>query len=101
MVRNALFTAVLALGLAAPAFAQAPNYSLVPATAVTKAGSVIAGDTLWACSTTGCTTGKATSRPAIVCEQAAKKVGKLASFSVNETPFDEAALAKCNTKARA
>lgn len=101
MVRNALIAASLMVGMTAPAFAQAPTYRLVPVTAVAKAGSVIVGDTLWACSTDGCSTGKATSRPAIVCEQAAKKVGKLASFTVNETAFDEAALAKCNTKARA
>ena len=100
MVRNVIIAAALTLGLTAPAFAQAPTYRLVPVTAA-KAGSVIVGDTLWACSTDGCTTGKATSRPAIVCEMAAKKVGKLASFTVNETAFDEAALAKCNTKARA
>lgn len=101
MVRNVLIAAALTLGLTAPAFAQAPTYRLVPVTAVAKAGSVIVGDTLWACSTEGCTTGKATSRPAIVCEMAARKVGKLASFTVDETAFDEAALAKCNAKARA
>lgn len=100
MVRNAVIAA-LSLGLAAPAFAAAPIYSLVPAGTAAKAGSVIAGDVLWSCGAAGCTTGKATSRPAIVCEQAAKKVGKLASFSVDATPFDEAALAKCNAKARA
>lgn len=101
MVRTPLVTAALMFGMTAPAFAQSPVYRLVPATAVAKAGSVIAGDVLWACSTDGCTTGKATSRPAIVCEQAARKVGKLASFSVDATPFDDAALAKCNAKARA
>lgn len=101
MVRNILIAAVLSFGLSAPAFAQAPTFSLVPAGGVTKVGSVIAGDVLWSCGASGCTTGKATSRPAIVCEQAAKKVGKLASFSVDATPFDEAALAKCNAKARA
>jgi hypothetical protein len=100
VIRTAIIAA-LSFGLAAPAFAQAPTYRLVPVTAVTKAGSVILGDTLWACGAAGCSTGKATARPAIVCELAAKKVGKLASFTVNETAFDEAALAKCNAKARA
>ena len=101
MFRTTLISAVFALGLTAPAFAQAPTYRAVPVAPVAKAGNVIVGDTLWACSTDGCTTGKATSRPAIVCEQAAKKVGKLASFTVGTLSFDEAALAKCNGKAKA
>jgi hypothetical protein len=100
MIRTALL-AVAALAVSAPAFAQAPTYRAIPATQVEKAGSVVVGETLWACGTDGCTTTKATARPAIVCEQAVKKVGKLTSFAVNGAAFDDAALAKCNAKARA
>ena len=101
MFRTLILATALTAGASAPAFAQAPTYQAIPVIAVAKAGSVVVGENLWACGTAGCTTTKATSRPAIVCEQAVKKVGKLSSFTVNATPFDEAALAKCNAKARA
>ena len=94
MLRTALI-AVAAFAVSAPAFAQAPTYRAIPATQVAKAGSVVVGETLWVCGADGCSTTKATARPAIVCEQAVKKVGKLSSFAVNGSAFDEAALAKC------
>ena len=93
--------AALTLGVAAPAYAQAPSFRAVPVTALTQTSSVITGDTLWNCGPNGCTTATATARPAIVCEMAAKKVGKLASFTADTATFDEAALAKCNAKAKA
>ncbi len=99
MLRTALL-AVAAFAVSAPAFAQAPVYRAVPVQ-VAEAGSLIVGDTLWRCGAEGCSTAKATARPAIVCEQVAKKVGKLDSFVVNGTAFDETALGKCNAKARA
>ena len=83
-----------------PAQAQSPAYRAVPV-AVAAAETVIADGVLWRCGDLGCTATNATSRPAIVCAQAARKVGKLASFTVGMIAFDEAALAKCNTKAKA
>jgi hypothetical protein len=97
MFRTALIT-VAAFAAAAPAFAQAPVYRAVPV--VQAAETVIAGETLWRCGADGCTTSRATSRPAIVCAQAASKVGKLDSFVVNGQAFDAEALAKCNARAR-
>ena len=104
MVRSfTLFAAVaataLTFGTAVPARAQGPLYSAVPVTKA-KPGSVIIGETLWACADTGCTTARATSRPTIVCEQAAKKLGRLDSFTSNATTFDAAALTACNAKAK-
>lgn len=104
MVRTAtLFAAIaataLTFGTAVPARAQAPLFSAVPV-AKAKAGSVIIGETLWACADTGCTTARATSRPSIVCEQVAKKLGRLDSFAANATAFDTAALSACNAKAK-
>ena len=105
MVRiTSLFLATaltLSLGAAIePAQAQSPAYRAVPATALASADSVIAYGVLWRCGSEGCVATNATSRPAIVCAQAARKVGKLTSFSVGTQPFDEAALAKCNAKAK-
>lgn len=93
--------AALALGVALPASAQAPTYRAVPVVKMTAANSVVIGETLWNCGTAGCTTSKVTSRPAIVCEQTARKFGKLESFTVGTNAFDDAALAKCNAKAKA
>ena len=90
----------LTFGLAVPARAQAPVYRAVPVTAVAKPSSVIVGDSLWACGSDGCTTSNATSRPAIVCAQVVKKLGKLDSFTGGSTAFDAAALAKCNERAK-
>jgi len=93
--------AALTLGVSAPAAAQTPTYRAVPATPIAASDSVIIGETLWACGPEGCTTSKATARPAIVCEQAIKKVGKLVSFSAGTKDFDADALAKCNARAKA
>jgi hypothetical protein len=105
MVRIGMFIAATALTLSLgaaiePAQAQAPAYRAVPVAQASTA-SVITDGVLWRCGTDGCVTSNATSRPAIVCAQAVRKVGRLASFTVGTTAFDEAALAKCNAKAKA
>jgi hypothetical protein len=105
MVRIGTLVAASALslsmfGLIEPAQAQSPAYRAVPVTQA-SADTVIADGVLWRCGTDGCLATNATSRPAIVCAQAVRKVGKLASFSVGPIAFDEAALAKCNAKAKA
>jgi hypothetical protein len=90
-----LFTAA-----AQPVYAQSgAAYSLTPATTV-AANTVVTGETLWKCSGDSCFAAKSTSRPAIVCAQAAKKVGKLSSFTANGQTFSDEELAKCNAKAR-
>ena len=83
-----------------PAFAAAPMYKLVPATAVTSVKSVVVGETLWRCGPTGCVAGESGSRPAVVCAQAARKVGKIESFTANGAAFSADELAKCNEKAK-
>lgn len=98
MVRFATILAA-SLAFAGVAQAQSPIYRAVPATAAAEA-NVIADGVLWRCGTDGCVTSKATSRPAIVCQQAARQVGKLESFAVGAQAFDADALAKCNTKAK-
>jgi hypothetical protein len=83
-----------------PAFAapSGPDYRLTSEKSLS--GNLVAGETLWRCATDGCTAATATSRPAIVCAQAARTVGKLSSFSFRGADFDAEALAKCNVKAR-
>lgn len=95
-----LVTAAFTVLSVTPAMAQSPAYRAVPVAAAANA-TVIADGVLWRCGDAGCTATNATSRPAIVCAQAVRKVGKLASFTVGAVAFDEAALAKCNAKAKA
>ncbi|MFM9851719.1 MAG: CC_3452 family protein [Sphingomonadaceae bacterium] len=100
-----LFTAlavVTVFGSTNPALAAAsePAYRLTPAVALASAKSVIVNEVLWKCGPSGCSAAQANSRPAIVCIQAARKIGKLESFTANGTAFDEAALAACNAKAK-
>ena len=83
-----------------PAFAAAPMYKLIPATAVASFKSVVVGETLWRCGPTGCVAAESNSRPAVVCAQAARKVGKIESFTANGTAFSADELAKCNEKAK-
>jgi hypothetical protein len=92
--------AFLLIAATAPAFANAPMFKLVPAAAVTSAKSVVVGETLWRCGPNGCVAGESNSRPAIVCAQAARKVGKIESFTANGTAFSADELAKCNEKAK-
>ena len=95
-----LAASTVALGMSVPAYAQAPAYQAVPATAMTAATTMIVSETLWQCGTAGCTTARASARPAIVCAQAARKIGRLASFTAGGTAFDADALAKCNARAK-
>ncbi len=99
MVRILPFVAAALVSTAA--LAQVPAYRAVPMTPMPTAQNVIVGDMLWKCGPAGCTMTTASARPAIICAQTAKKVGKLSSFAVDSVTFDEAALAKCNAKAKA
>jgi hypothetical protein len=105
MVRIGMLVTATALTLSLgamiePARAESPAYRAVPVTASAEP-SVIADGVMWRCGSDGCVTTNATSRPAIVCAQAVRKVGKLASFTVGTVAFDDAALAKCNARAKA
>ena len=74
-------------------------YSATPVTAPAP-GSLVTRATVWRCGDGVCTASKATSRDSIMCELVVREVGTLASFTVNGTAFDAAALAKCNERAR-
>ncbi len=101
MVRMLSIAAAAAtLFVAVPAVAQAPAYRAIPATPATALQNVVVGETLWKCAPEGCTTTKSASRPAILCAQAVKKLGRLDSFVVNGTAVGTDDLAKCNAKAK-
>lgn len=93
-------SAILMTAAATPAFAGAPAYRLAPVAALSAADTVVVRDVLWKCNDAGCTATSATSRPAIVCSTAARKIGKVASFTANGKDFTAEELADCNKKAK-
>jgi len=101
MVRMfSIAAAAATLFAAVPAVAQAPAYRAIPTVPAKVATNVVVGETLWKCAPEGCTTTTASARPAILCAQAVKKVGRLDSFVVNGAAFGADDLAKCNAKAK-
>lgn len=94
-------SALLFLATTTPAFAQGSvGYQIVPVAAPASGEALVSSDVIWKRAGEGYVAPKANSRAAIVCAQAAKKIGKVASFTADGQAFDEAALAKCNEKAR-
>jgi hypothetical protein len=92
---------VLIGGVSTASFAaDGPAYRLVPAAAVTTANTLIVNETVWKASGESYVARNSTSRPAIACAQAARKIGKVAAFTANGKEFSADELAKCNEKAR-
>ncbi len=92
---------VLIGGVSTASFAaEGSAYRLIPAAAITAANTVVVNETLWKVSGEALVAKSATTRPAIACAQAARKIGKVESFSVNGEEFTAEQLAKCNEKAK-
>ena len=96
MNRVAAFVAAASF-LAAPALAD--SYSAKPATAPASA-KVIGKDISWARDGESYRGSTEASRPLILCQDLAKRAGRLESFSVNGQPLPAEQLAKCNTAAK-
>ncbi len=93
-------SATLFAGSATEAFAATPAYRLATVAALPAGEKIIVRDVLWACSSDACVAKSANSRPAIVCATAARKIGKLNSFSVGGKDFSADELTACNAKAK-
>lgn len=91
MTRFATAFALAALA-ASPAFAT--NYSAKPIAATGQ--KIVARDVVWACGPAACQGSTDESRPAIVCQSLAKKVGRLESFVANGRAFASPELDRCN-----
>lgn len=81
----------------APAQA-APSSATVTAT-LAEAGKdarVVAGNTLWSCKETTCTTRVSGTRPGRLCRDLKRKAGTIVAFTINGTALDAEALARCN-----
>ena len=99
MTRSIAFVTALATSALFASAAGAGYYNATPVAAPAKP-SLIAGSMMWKCDGGVCSAAKATSRDAIVCEQVVKRIGAVSTFSANGATFDEAALAKCNARAK-
>lgn len=82
---------------AAPAYAG--SYSAKPV-AAPAAGKIIGKDISWACSADGCRGSTEASRPLVLCQDLAKRAGRIESFAADGKELSAEQLAKCNTAAR-
>lgn len=96
MNRVAAFIAAASF-LAAPAFAA--TYSAKPVTAPATA-KIIGKDISWSCAGGSCRGSTEASRPLILCQDLAKRAGRLDSFAADGKPISVEQLAKCNTAAK-
>jgi hypothetical protein len=84
--------------IATPAFAS--SYSAKPA-AAPAAAKIIGKDISWACTANGCTGSTDASRPVILCQDLAKRAGRIDSFIADGKPLSSEQLDKCNSAAKA
>ena len=96
MLRSILALSAIA-AIAAPA--GAANYSAK--LSAPAAGHIVARDINWACAGDTCQGATQESRPAVLCQALAKRVGKVESFVVDGRALAEAELARCNAAAKA
>jgi len=97
MTRFATIFAAAAL-LAAPAVAGTYSAKPIAAPVVHK---IIGKDISWTCSAGGCQGSTEASRPQVLCQDLAKRAGRLQSFVADGRALSAAELDKCNAKAAA
>jgi len=97
MTRMAALFVATAL-FAAPAVAG--TYSAKPIS-VPASAKIIGKDISWTCSANGCQGTTETGRPLVLCQDLAKRAGRLESFTVDGRALGTTDLDKCNAKAGA
>jgi hypothetical protein len=97
MTRFASIFAAAAL-LSAPAMAG--TYSAKPI-AAPAAAKIIGKDISWVCGPDACQGSTDASRPLVLCQDLAKRAGRLQSFIADGRALSAAELDKCNAKAGA
>ena len=96
MTRFATLFVAAAL-LASPALAG--SYSAKPATAPV-AQRIIGRDIAWVCGPAACRGSTDLSRPVVLCQDLARRAGRIERFAVDGRALGAADLGKCNTAAR-
>ena len=97
---NVLVSLVGALLSLAPAAALATNYAATPI-APTAPARINASDIVWGCGPAACLGNSMESRPLVLCQDLASRVGKLTDFVVDGRGFTPDQLDRCNSRARA
>ena len=95
MFRPLFALATLSLA-AAPAIAT--TYSARPA--VPTSERFITRDIVWQCGPAACQGSTQESRPAVLCQSLAKRVGRVESFVADGRAFTAAELERCNASAK-
>ena len=96
MIRFALmFTAAAAL--ASPAIAG--SYSATPTTAPATP-RIVGKDIVWSCAGGSCQGSTDYGRSVVICQNLARKAGRLESFTVDGRALGAQELAKCNSSAK-
>ena len=81
------------------ASAQAAYYVAVPVAPATKP-AIVTRSTPWRLQDGAYVAERAPERDVVLCELVARGAGRLSSFTVAGKAYDEAALAKCNARAK-
>lgn len=84
----------------APATAIAADYAATPVVPTAPA-RINASDIVWGCGPAACLGNSMESRPLVLCQDLAARVGKLANFVVDGRSLASDQLDRCNAKARA
>ena len=92
------FAALLAASVLVAAPAAAANYAAKPIAAPTAA-KIIGKDISWTVSAGAYVGSTDASRPLVICQDLAKRAGRLESFSANGQAIASSDLDKCNAKA--
>jgi hypothetical protein len=94
---NRVAAFIAAAALAAPAFAG--TYSAKPV-AAPAAAKIIGKDISWNCTAGGCRGSTEASRPLVICQDLAKRAGRLQSFVADGQALSSEQLSKCNSAAK-
>jgi hypothetical protein len=94
---NRVAAFIAAATLAAPSLAGTYAAKPVAAPAATK---IIGKDISWACTANGCRGSTEASRPLVLCQDLAKRAGRLESFIADGRPLSSEQLDKCNGSAK-
>ena len=96
---NLLLPLAGALLAFAPAASLAANYAATPIVPTAPA-RINASDIVWGCGPAACLGNSMESRPLILCQDLASRVGKLANFVVDGRNLASDQLDRCNARAR-
>lgn len=90
---------VAAVGAFTPTMAAASTYAATP---VVRPATlrINASDIAWICGPDACQGATDDSRPLVLCQDLARRTGRLTSFLVDGSAFSPSQLDRCNAKAR-